>query len=142
MVRVNVRRLAILALASIAAAGMLSGGVGRAPAAAQAPASFLVGIEDLPLMPELRQIVEVGVTFDTPGGRIVELYATGGTSRARVLEFYAGTLPQLGWRPAEPGTYRREGERLLVDFPDRLPQGAARRGESDRLIVRFFLSPG
>jgi len=145
MVQVYVRPLAILALVGIATAAVpLSdgGAVGSAPAAAQGPGSFLVGLEDLPLMPELRQIVDVGVTFDTPGGRIVELYATGGVSRAGVLEFYAHTLPQLGWRPAEPGTYRREGERLLLDFPDRLPQGAVQRAATDRLIVRFFLSPG
>ena len=38
---------------------------------------FLAGFEDLPLMPGIKPVANAGVAFDSPGGRIVESYATG-----------------------------------------------------------------
>lgn len=101
---------------------------------------FVAGIDDLPLMPGLTAMPEGSVAFDSPAGRIVEAYAAGTTTRAAVSDFYRRTLPQLGWQPAGDNAFRREGERLRLDFPERAPAGAgAGRG---RIVVRFFLSPG
>ena len=58
-----------------------------------------------------------GVVFDSPGGRIVDAYATGDVSQSAVRDFYAATLPQLGWRALSVGVYQRENEILKVDFP-------------------------
>lgn len=92
---------------------------------------FFTGIDDLPVMPGLEQVAGAGMVFDTPAGRIVEVAARGAVSRAQVREFYAGVLPQLGWRRAGGGGYRREGERLMLSF-----------GEADGVLtVRISLLP-
>ncbi len=96
---------------------------------------FVAGIDDMPLMPGLTQLADRNVVFDAPSGRIVEAYAEGSVARDAVRSFYARTLPQLGWRGQGGDRYLREGETLRLEFPD------ARRG-SDRVLVRFFLSPG
>ncbi len=105
---------------------------GQAPAPTlEATGSFLAGLDDLPLTPGLREIKDAGVVFDKPEGRIVEAYAEGEVSAAKVRSFYAATLPQLGWRAAGPGRYRREGEVLDIGF----------RAAGKGLTVRFSLSP-
>ena len=92
----------VVALAGIAAVG--------------AAERFFAGIEDLPVMPGLEQMQGAGVSFDKPEGRIVEVAARGKVSRRAVVEFYRAVLPQLGWRAAGEGRYRREGEHLNLSF--------------------------
>jgi len=94
--------------------------------------SFVPGTEDVPLMPGLTPVANSSLTFDKPQGRIVEAQASGRLNRAAVQRFYAATLPQLGWKPAGADAWRREGERLRLDFHG--PDGA--------LTVGFTLSPG
>ncbi|MBI3453654.1 MAG: hypothetical protein HY057_12665 [Rhodospirillales bacterium] len=109
-------------------------------AMAQAAEGFVTGVEDMPLMPGLTQLGGA-IGFDAPSGRIVEVYAEGAVTRERVLEFYAATLPQLGWQAIRPGAFRREGEMLQIEFPPPDRARAASR-QAGSLIVRFFLSPG
>ncbi len=105
---------------------------GQAPGGASgATGSFLKGLDDLPLTPGLREIKDAGVVFDKPEGRIVEAFAEGDLSVAKVRSFYATTLPQLGWRAEGAGRYRREGEVLNIGI----------RAAGKGLTVRFFLSP-
>ena len=99
-----------------------------APAAAD---EFVAGTEDVPLMPGLKPIPNSDVVFDEPEGRIVEARAEGATTRAKVEAFYAASLPPLGWRPAGRDQWRRDAERLKLDF-------AGARGQ---LAVGFTLSP-
>ena len=101
-----------------------------APLAARAD-SFVAGTEDVPLMPGLAPIAGSALAFDKPEGRIVEAQASGTVTRAAVHQFYAGTLPQLGWMPAGAETWRRELETLRLDF----------KGRDGDLIVGFTLSP-
>ncbi|SOE00278.1 hypothetical protein [Caenispirillum bisanense] len=96
--------------------------------------SFVDGFEDLPLMPGLQQSTDSTTLFDSPYGRIVEAYASGPTTPAQVLDFYAETLPQLGWTRSANAEFRREGETLHIAFP-RPPGGAS------GLVVRFEVSP-
>src|SRR5687767_6333818 len=96
---------------------------------------FVAGIDDMPLMPGLTQSADRNVVFDAPSGRIVEAYAEGSVERDAVRNFYARTLPQLGWRGQGGDRYVREGETLRLEFPDA-------RGGPGRVLVRFFLSPG
>lgn len=102
---------------------------------AHATDSFVAGIDDMPLMPGLVQLADRNVVFDAPSGRIVEAYAEGSVTRDAVRSFYARTLPQLGWRGQGGDRYVREGEILRLEFPDG-------RGGANRVLVRFFLSPG
>ncbi|MFT5440395.1 MAG: hypothetical protein ACI9MJ_002267 [Alphaproteobacteria bacterium] len=92
---------------------------------------FLSVIDDLPLMPALTEIAGSAVTFSKPGGRIVEVAATGKTEMARVLVFYARTLPQLGWRSDGAAIWQRDGERLSL----------AIQANGDALVVQFSLAP-
>lgn len=103
--------------------------VAPGPAAAQ---GFLSAYEDLPLAPGLEEVPGSGLSFDSPGGRIVEAYAKGGaTSAAEVLEFYAATLPQLGWARETNTLYRRESEVLTLET----------KGQGRALVVHFKISP-
>ena len=101
------------------------------PAAAAEEGAFVSGVEDLPLMPGLSELAGGMMVFDTPSGRIVESYASTVASRSQVLEFYAATLPQLGWRRAGEAAFSREGEILKLEFPSGGPG----------LTVLFSLSP-
>jgi hypothetical protein len=114
------RRTALLILAFLSLA-----------APAYAADGFVEGIDDLPLMAGLVSAGEASV-FEAPSGRIVETLVEGTASRAAVLAFYAGTLPQLGWRPDGTGQFVRESERLVIEFPPAV---------AGRTQVRFFLSP-
>jgi hypothetical protein len=80
------------------------------------PGGFVAGIEDLPLMPGLTELGGSGFAFGSTDGRIVEGYATGNVTEGQVLEFYKATLPELGWQAASERSYRRQGERLSIDF--------------------------
>lgn len=105
---------------------------GRAGVAqADSGGAFVAGTGDLPLMAGLRQVPDRGVVFETAQGRIVEAYAVGFVSPAQVRDFYGDSLPQLGWRPAGPARFRREGEVLTLDFPSR----------TEPLTVRFRIAP-
>ena len=99
--------------------------------AAAAAGEFLAGFDDLPVMPGLAPVKEAGIVFDTPSGRIVEGYAAGAVGRQKVQRFYEKTLPQLGWAKTGRNEFRREGEKLTMDF----------KGKDGALTVRFTLSP-
>ncbi|MBT3237201.1 MAG: hypothetical protein HOK06_05520 [Rhodospirillaceae bacterium] len=98
---------------------------------------FFRDIDDLPLMKGLSESTTGSMIFDSGSGRIVESFAEGKVSSEAVLEFYASTLPQLGWQQDAPDTFRREGEILKLAFPG----AATARGKDAPLTVRFTLSP-
>jgi len=101
---------------------------GLAPAGAE---DFFELLEDVPVMPGLSPVADAGIEFDTPSGRIVEAYAIGAASRKGVLDFYRGTLPQLGWQAGAGDAFRREDESLHIDF----------FGPDGELTVRFTVAP-
>ncbi|MBT5659187.1 MAG: hypothetical protein HOI33_00050 [Rhodospirillaceae bacterium] len=95
---------------------------------------FVAGFEDLPLMPGLKNVAGSDIVFDTPAGRIIEAEASGQVAREGILDFYARTLPQLGWEHFLEGEYRREGETLKLEIGgEKSPQGP--------VSVHFFLAP-
>lgn len=130
--KVSSMRLVVAAVVVAGAVALTGGGVG-----AENGAAFVGGFEDMPLMAGLNETGEAGMVFDTPAGRIVETYATGAVSRDAVVEFYAATLPQLGWRRIGETEFRREGEVLRLEFPDAETAAGGVAG----LTVRFALTP-
>ncbi|MFN0042848.1 MAG: hypothetical protein ACKVSF_06515 [Alphaproteobacteria bacterium] len=92
---------------------------------------FLSHIADVPVMPGMVEIAGASVAFDDPSGRIVETFASGPVARAAVSAFYAATLPRLGWIEIDATTYRRDREKLQLDFVS---------GSGD-VTVRFLLTP-
>jgi hypothetical protein len=106
-------------------AGMLAG------TGIRAADRFVSVIDDLPLMAQLEEVADSAVVYSKPQGRIVEVAARGRITEAAVLDFYSGTLPQLGWQRASDTVWRRGGERLSLGFE-------AGAGE---LTVQFSLAP-
>ena len=113
-----IRSLLVLAFLSLASAAFAADG-------------FVAGIGDLPLMSGLNPVEAGHVDFDSPGGRIVISYAKGNIDAAQVTEFYAVTLPQLGWTRTGDTSFRREAEILHLDYDATPPS----------LTVRFSLTP-
>lgn len=102
-----------------------------APALPAAAQSFLGSYEDLPLPPSFAELPGSGMSFDSPGGRIVEAFAKGSGKAPEVYGFYRSTLPQLGWSREADTVYRRDSEVLRLDAH---PEGRA-------LVIRFHISP-
>ena len=105
------------------------------PAVAGDAQRFVSVVDDLPLMDGLNEGAE-GVEFTTPQGRLVEATATGTVSAKAVLDFYAETLPQLGWtaakiKGANKARFVREGETLDLSTSRK----------AGTLSVRFSLAP-
>ncbi len=98
---------------------------------AAAQDAFFLTVSDLPLMPGLEEAPESALVFDNPGGRLVEVSASGAIPRDSILSFYGETLPQLGWVAVQEGWFEREGEvlRLVVT------------GGAGAMVVTFSISP-
>src|SRR5262249_60165781 len=94
-------------------------------------AGFVAGVEALPLMPGLKVVTDTAVAFDAAAGRIVEAYAIGPVARQAVLDFYAQTLPPLGWTMERPDRFQRQGKALQLDF----------FGRDNQLTVRYTVAP-
>lgn len=120
------RRIKNIVIVVAAVTGAVIGLAGPVLAAA-----FFERLDDVPVMPALQPVDNAGIEFDAPSGRIVEAYAIGAVKRQAVLDFYRGTLPQLGWRVGAGNAFRREGEMLRLDF----------FGPDGELTVRFTVSP-
>lgn len=125
--------LAILALGldGLSLAGIRASSSGLLVSGARAAAGFLSIAEDVPLMPGLAESPDVATVFDKPSGRIANTEARGAVTAAAVRQFYAATLPQLGWETVAPERYRRETEQLRLSFT----------GRDGALTVRFELLP-
>ncbi len=111
------RLLAVVLMlaAGMSGAGMPGAGMPGTVAPARA-AAFVDVLGDVPLAPGLSVVPGSGVMFDTPQGRIVEVYATGAARATQVRTFYRETLPQLGWQPTGHNGFQREGERLTLNY--------------------------
>lgn len=107
---------AVLTALIIAAGAAIGSAAPPLAFAASDNGGFVAGVEDLPLMPGLTELSGSGYAFDSSTGRIVEAYAAGDVSQQQVLDFYSSTLPQLGWEAATSHSYRRQGERLAIEF--------------------------
>jgi len=102
---------------------------------------FFRDMEDLPLMAGLTERADDSMIFDSGSGRIVESFAEGRVRKQAVLDFYASTLPQLGWRQDAPGVFSREGETLMLAFPNSATISGSSSSADRLLTVRFTLSP-
>lgn len=88
--------------------------VSDAGAAAQ-DVRFFSFIQDVPVMPGLRELPEQAVMFDNPEGRIVESVASiESAALDNLIPFYNDTLPQLGWAGLGGLSFRRDSEILKM----------------------------
>ena len=75
----------------------------------------LSGISDLPLPDGLVEAKDKSTVFDSAVGKVVTAYASGPGTAEAVHDFYAATLPQLGWTETDEGNWQRENETLKID---------------------------
>ncbi|MCC6598690.1 MAG: hypothetical protein IT559_07870 [Alphaproteobacteria bacterium] len=95
--------------------GFYAGGAVRGYAAE--PVVFFSALQDVPLMPGLREINEQTVIFDKPDGRIVESFAEiEDGSQEAVLRYYSASLPPFGWTKRHDGRFLRDKEILELRF--------------------------
>ena len=78
--------------------------------------TFISILNDVPLMSGLKIQKQTALIFDTPSGRIVEVAAVGKIPLLKVREFYADTLPQLGWRDVGKNIFSRDKEILSINL--------------------------
>jgi len=99
--------VAMLALAACLA--VLPAGIGSAHAESQQTS----WVGDLPIMDGMVIEPELGFAFDSPGGRIVLVFAASGEAEGGVLSFYNGALASLGWVGGD-GSWKRGEESLTL----------------------------
>ena len=80
-------------------------------ATAETPQQGWVG--DLPIMQGMAIESQLGFAFDSPEGRIVQVFATGPSENAPVISYYNAALAGLGWAGAD-GRWQRDGEVLVI----------------------------
>lgn len=78
-------------------------------------ASFIEGLEDVPLLNGLKQVPSDNISFGNEESRLVEAYLTSNKIGFKAVEkFYKDTLPQMGWtyqgKRDETLVFEREGE--------------------------------
>jgi hypothetical protein len=100
-----VRRLAIVLAVSLAAVMMVGAGNARADSLQQE------WVGDLPIMADMTIEPELGFAFDSPGGRIVLVFASSPADPDGVMTYYNDALSSLGWVGSD-GSWQR-GRELL-----------------------------
>lgn len=101
---------------------------------------FFDSLYDVPVMPGLVEVSELGMSFDKPNGRISQAAATyAGVKIESIYVFYDQSLSQMGWRKAEQGVYSREGEKLSISVTGGGQN--SQENQSSEPIVRFLLEP-
>ena len=106
-----------LAVFCFAVSSVSAYGQGGAGIAQRQEAEFFDTIDDLPLMPGLKEIPSESVYFDKPEGRIIEAFAEmHHVSQKDVLLYYQGSLPQFGWGRVNDQTFFRDQEQLEISF--------------------------
>lgn len=100
--------------------------------AAESSQVYLRYLPDVPLLAGMKELEDQSVLFDKAEGRVIESVVLAGGNDARTVEnFYAKTLPALGWEKAAPDRFLRNDEQLIVKW-DKV---------SGEPVVRFAVSP-
>jgi hypothetical protein len=75
--------------------------------------NYSADISDLPVFEGLTVKEELNTVFDSPEGRVVDVYMEGAAEKAdAAYDFYASTLPELGWKKRGTASYERGDEQL------------------------------
>lgn len=102
------------------------------PASNPLATTFFHTLNDVPVMPGLRELPEESLNFDKPEGRIMAVTAISETVAPEAIRrFYSQTLPQLGWTGQPDGSFLRDQERLKLNIE--APEGVS--------VVRLQVGP-
>ncbi len=94
---------------------------------------YIPGLEGVPVHRNLEIDQENSTYYDTPEGRIMDVYLSGVGKEQAITEFYAQTLTQLGWR-------QQEGNRFTLD-QEQLSFSASEVGDGPVLLFHFSVKP-
>jgi len=100
--------------------------------------NFVDELENVPLPTSFIQNKEKSLVFDTPEGRIIEIYTKGRGDKQSVIDFYTESMPNLGWKIAKNHNskvalrYIKDGEKLDIKISN---------AEKYNLNLTFELSP-
>lgn len=97
---------------------------------------LVAGIEGVPLMPGLAELVDDTVVFDKPEGRIIDASASGAVLLRDAYAYYQGALGETGWTPL----LRKVVDGILVVRGGEVLHLRLRR-EDGETAVHFSLSP-
>ncbi len=87
---------------------------------------FFTDLPDIPVMQGLFEQTSDQINFGNASGRVVQAFAQGqGLSADKVIQFYAETLPELGWTQSAPGQFYR-GDEVLKITSEQLLEGGIR----------------
>ena len=94
---------------------------------------FFQSLYDIPIPSDLYEIKDMAIAFDKPHGRIAYAGAASNSNldEKAILDFYAKTLPQMGWIMKKPSLYQRDNEQLQLLFVQNDQSG----------MVQFMLFP-
>ena len=76
--------------------------------------AIAVELKDIPLPKGFSIIDDQSSVYDTEAGRFVDVFARGQVEVDLVHQFYARTLPSLGWSAVTQHIFTREGEKLNI----------------------------
>jgi hypothetical protein len=100
----------------------------------KAAQEFVQGSQDIPLATNLEKTIDEAVDFDSNSGSIISSSYKNKSSKDEVKEFYAKTLPDMGWQQIKnlenKLIFKREKEQLEIEF----------NLEKKQSIVTFFIS--
>lgn len=77
---------------------------------------FLSAAPEIPLAPGLQENESGMFIFDKPEGRIVSMEAISAEPAAQILDFYAATLPNLGWTMSSAPSSDSGSEKNMLVF--------------------------
>lgn len=100
----------------------------------QASSDFVQGSEDVPLMFGMSRVFDDSLGFDSAVGSISSSSYLTPYAAKQVQDFYAKTLPQMGWKiqqsDATRSVFVRDSEKLVIEFMK----------QESRQVVSFFIS--
>ena len=101
----------VLRMLLLAAGMMMATMMAAGSASAETLQQRWVG--DLPIMQGMTIEPQLGFAFDSPEGRIVQIFATGPSETGPVIRYYNEALSGLGW-DGRDGQWKRNDEALVI----------------------------
>lgn len=82
--------------------------------------NYSADISDLPVFEGLTVKDDLNTVFDSPEGRVVDVYMEGAAKNAAAAStFYASILPELGWKQQGATLYERGDEQLTLQTEEK-----------------------
>lgn len=112
--------------------GIILAGVTLCSSMVLAEQRYVNGIEDLPVPEGFVEQKDHTLIYDTLSGQVIEALYEGQSTLKDIKNYYADTLPELGWKKVAMSLYEREDEQLQLKLS---------REDGNRVAISFTLRP-